>query len=131
MMNEPTKSAISAKASIELPMRSVVDPAFAFIEGPRLLESIGDWRPRFNGYSGGFPPGYLEVIPTLMTFPDSEALDAMSDLGLRYVILHLAEEVTDSAYTSDQIEAILGALPDSASVTRVGSAWLVDLEPDR
>lgn len=118
-----------AGAVVELPMLPATGPSFVFAEGPRLLQSIGDWRPRFNGFSGGFPPGYPEDVAILASFPDQTALRRMADLDLRYVILHGSREQGEHSFSFDELEVILGALPASASAVRYGDSWLVDLGP--
>ena len=129
---EPVRAALAASppgAVVELPMREVLDPEFAYAEGPRLLASIGDWRPRFNGYSGGFPPGYFEDISVISEFPDEQALQRISDLGLRYVVLHGAAVESTASYSFDQVDRILDGLPTTTRVRRVGADWIVDLQP--
>jgi hypothetical protein len=119
-----------AGAVVELPMRLTADPEFAFVEGPRLLASIGDWRSRFNGYSGGFPPGYFDDVRVLMEFPARSAVGRLQDLGLRYVVLHGGQQPGEGVYSSDQLDMILSALPDGAEATPAGSDWLIDMGPD-
>jgi hypothetical protein len=114
-------------AVVELPMLPGSGPPFVFVEGPRLLESIGDWRPRFNGFSGGFPPGYLDDIAELSEFPKQSAMDRIQELGLRYVVLHGSPDTEAGAYSFDEIEVLLENVPASASVTRSGDSWLIDL----
>jgi hypothetical protein len=116
-------------AVVELPMRTTGDPAFAFVEGPRLLDTVGDWRPRFNGFSGGFPPGYLQDTAQIMTFPEETSLKSINDLGIRYVILHGSPEGSDSAFAFERIEEMLSGVPEDAVVQRDANAWLVDLGP--
>jgi hypothetical protein len=118
-----------AGAVLELPMIPNTDPLFGFVEGPRLLASIGDWRPRFNGYSGGVPPGFPADIGTLSRFPEPQALDRIEELGIRFVVLHGAEAPSNDHYSFAQIDHILGSLPDGASVSRVEDDWLIDLDP--
>jgi hypothetical protein len=130
--SEPVRAALAASppgAVVELPIREVLDPEFAYAEGPRLLASIGDWRPRFNGYSGGFPPGYFDDISVISGFPDEQALQRISDLGLRYVVLHGAAVESPASYSFDQVDLILDGLPTATRVRRVGSDWIVDLQP--
>ena len=115
-------------AVVELPMRETFDAQFALMEGPRLLASVGDWRPRFNGYSGGVPPGYMEYVTILNQFPAPGALAALDDLGIRYVVLHGGDERTEATYSRSDIDGILAALPVGASFDRYGDDWLIDLE---
>jgi hypothetical protein len=118
-----------AGAALELPMIPNTDPQFGFVEGPRLLASIGDWRPRFNGYSGGVPPDVPGDIETLSRFPESPALDRIDELGIRYVVLHGAEAPSTDTYSFAQIDEILASLPEGSAIIRAGDAWLIDLSP--
>lgn len=113
-------------AVVELPMREVADAGFAFVEGPRMLASVGDWRYRFNGSSSALPPGYLEDILVLNTFPSLEARERIVERGLRYVVLHGAEVGSDHAYTFDHVAEVLQLLPAETSWERHGDSWLVD-----
>ena len=117
----------SAGAVVELPMREVADAAFAFVEGPRLLASVGDWRYRFNGSSSALPPGYLDDILVMNDFPNSEARERIVERGLRYVVLHGAEVGSDHAYSFEHIAEVLRLLPAETSWERHGDSWLVDL----
>ena len=116
-------------AVIELPMVAGTDPAFVFVEGPRMLASVGHWRPRFNGFSGGFPPGYLDDILTVSRFPDPSAMGTIDELGLRYIILHGSSVPHEGSYGLEEIEEILDELEDSASVAEFDHVWLIDLRP--
>jgi hypothetical protein len=116
-------------AVLELPMVPNTDPQFGFVEGPRLMASIGDWRPRFNGYSGGIPPEFPADIETLSRFPASRALARIGELGIRYVLLHGAEAPSNDNYSFAQIDDILGSLQNGSSIIRAGDDWLIDLNP--
>ena len=116
-------------AVVELPMRQTFDAEFAIIEGPRLLASIGDWRPRFNGYSGDVPPGYMEFVERLNRFPSAASLETLEDLNIRYVILHGNEVGLESAYSFTDIQEMLGRLSTSIEYRRYGDSWLVDFDP--
>jgi hypothetical protein len=110
-------------------MREVADFDFAYTEGPRMLASIGDWRPRFNGFSGGLPPEYLKDISMLSQFPADAAVQRASDLGVRYVVLHGAENESRDSFSHAQVDTILRSLPATAKASQSGSDWLVDLTP--
>jgi hypothetical protein len=116
-------------AVVELPMREVWDAQFALIEGPRMLISLGDWRPRFNGYSGDSPPDYVANIVALNRFPEPDSLATAAELGIRYVILHSALESSDSAYSLVEIQVAINRLPTDFPVRRFGDAWFIDLKP--
>ena len=137
---EPLTTAIAARpdvmealagspegAMVELPMREVFDAEFALGEGPRLLASLGDWRPRFNGFSGSVPDGYMDYVEVLNRFPDDGSIRAVDELGLRYVVLHGGASHTDLTYSFEEIETALGSLPDDATFDRYGDSWLVDM----
>jgi hypothetical protein len=129
---EPIREALEsapAGAVLELPMREVADFDFAYTEGPRMLASIGDWRPRFNGFSGGLPPEYLKDISMLSQFPADAAVQRASDLGVRYVVLHGAENESRDSFSHAQVDTILRSLPATAKASQSGSDWLVDLTP--
>jgi Dolichyl-phosphate-mannose-protein mannosyltransferase len=118
-------------AAIELPMRQVFDAKYALIEGSRMLSSLGDWRRRFNGYSGAAPPGYLDVIEEVSRFPQPSAIRVLKDLHIRYVVLHGEgdSKESDAAYSPEEIMGIVSSLPASTSATQAGDSWLVDLTP--
>ena len=137
---EPLTTAIAARpdvmealagspegAMVELPMREVFDAEFALGEGPRLLASLGDWRPRFNGFSGSVPDGYMDYVEVLNRFPDDGSIRAVDELGFRYVVLHGGASRTDLTYSFEEIETALGSLPDDATFDRYGDSWLVDM----
>jgi len=114
-------------AVVELPMREEFDAQFPSIEGPRLLASVGDWRPRFNGYSGGVPDGYMDYVIRLNRFPEADGLAAVNELGIRYVVIHAAEGESHSALSLVDIEAMLAFRPKDIAVERFGDALLVDM----
>jgi hypothetical protein len=53
------------------------------------------WQPTVNGYSRFEPPGYADLATRLASFPGDEALDAMCDLEVRYVVVHARRPVAD------------------------------------
>jgi hypothetical protein len=116
-------------AVMELPMVPGTDPAFPFVEGPRMLASLGDWRPRFNGFSGGFPPGYLDDVLELSQFPDATSMARIEALGIRYLLLHGSGHPDSVAYSFEEIERVLSLVSDVTSVKGVGADWLIDLRP--
>ncbi len=121
-------------AVLELP---VIHPlrqggaAWAYVEAPRMVYSTIDWKPRFNGYSGGWPDGYLRDLDRLDAFPSPESLAIARRLRIRYVVLHLGSVVGVPQFTDSRAAAIVAALPPGARAERHGNAWLVDLRPER
>jgi hypothetical protein len=52
-------------------------------------ESTFHWRPLLNGYSGMYPPNYVEWIVDMGRFPDDEAIASLRAHGATYVVLHV------------------------------------------
>ncbi len=50
--------------------------------------SIGTWFRRLNGYSGYFPPSYIQTVARLESFPDQASIALLRQLGVRYIIVH-------------------------------------------
>lgn len=118
-----------AGPAVELPLLDPAkDFAYPFVESPRQLYSSIDDHPRVNGYSGYFPPGYLEQIPVLNDFPAAPSLDRLQALGVRYVVLH-GSDSEEGAYFPDALAARLSLVPSTAVITRYGPDALVDLRP--
>jgi hypothetical protein len=53
---------------------------------PAMVQSLEFNRPIVNGYSGQRPSFYSELVDTLSTFPSPEALLALHDAGVQYVV---------------------------------------------
>jgi hypothetical protein len=73
-----------------------------------------DWRPRVNGYSGYYPPQYIDLLAALRGFPSGEALRALSRRGVSYVILH-----EDRFDPGDFLE-LLGRMEDRPELEAAG-----------
>jgi hypothetical protein len=104
-------------------------PAWALGEAPRMVYSTIDWKPRFNGYSGEWPDGYLADLRQLNSFPAPDALALARRLRIRYVILHLSTYAGVPHLTDEQADTMIRDLPSGTRVERRGRAWLVDLGP--
>ncbi|HSK11035.1 MAG TPA: hypothetical protein VK911_15740, partial [Vicinamibacterales bacterium] len=46
------------------------------------------WMPLANGYSGYYPPSYLDRLNAVRRFPDQTAVNALRRAGVRYVVVH-------------------------------------------
>jgi hypothetical protein len=75
-------------ALVELPMP--VANALPGMDTLYELWSLGHWHPLINGYSGYFPPQYIETITRMETFPDDESVARLQRLQTRYLIVHCA-----------------------------------------
>jgi hypothetical protein len=78
-------------------LRHVGDsPAATIVEVPMLIGwdqmymyySTFHWQTLLNGYSGFFPPSYLQLVGAMRGFPDTRSLDALRVRGARYALIH-------------------------------------------
>jgi hypothetical protein len=73
------------------------------------------WMPIVNGYSGYYPPSYLNRIDRLENFPDARTLEALKAEGVRYVVIHTEDGV------SPQADPTVGALVIRYGVQLLGT----------
>lgn len=114
-------------AVLELPIAIGVGPEPARMEAKRFLLSTLDWKPRVNGYSGGYPPGYFPRAVEFDQFPAPRALRLVCELDVRYVVLRVDDPANHPPLTSDEAAAILSGLPGHARWEQHGSDYLIDL----
>jgi hypothetical protein len=90
---------LDQSAIVEFPMADYdMTPQF-------MYGSIFHWHRLVNGYSGFTPPDYHETRERMRTFPDDEAIERLTELGVRYVIVHQAYYAPDEY--ADLMERIL------------------------
>ena len=53
-----------------------------------MFWSITHWQPLVNGYSGYYPPEFAETVVRTENFPDDQSLLQLSNIGVRYVVVH-------------------------------------------
>jgi hypothetical protein len=53
-----------------------------------MLHSTAHWQKTVEGYSGLRPPGHALLYRQLRDFPDEVSLDALSALGVKYIVVH-------------------------------------------
>jgi len=53
-----------------------------------MYYSTFHWQTLVNGYSGFFPPAYLEAAAVMRTFPDQRSLEMLRARQIRYVVIH-------------------------------------------
>lgn len=116
-------------AVLELPIATGVGRQPARMEAKRLLLSTADWKPRVNGYSGGYPPGYFRQAMLLSGFPDCPALRRLARLDVRYVVLRVDDPESRPRLSRQEAARILARLPAGARWRRHGRDVLVDLGP--
>ncbi len=76
-------------AILEIPLPT--RPEDVFRDAPYVYFSTYHWKKLVNGYSGFIPPGYTRLYrEELKGFPSELTLRRIHQLGVRYVIVHLA-----------------------------------------
>jgi hypothetical protein len=68
-------------ALFEFPMSPRDDPTYMYF-------STFHWQHLVNGYSGFFPPSYVDLQNRVQHFVDDESLSAIKSRGARYVAVH-------------------------------------------
>jgi 6-pyruvoyl-tetrahydropterin synthase related domain len=67
---------------VELPYGLWEDPHYMYF-------STYHWLPIVNGYTGFFPPTYAQIVPLLEALPSQKAIEALSVIGVKGVVVHL------------------------------------------
>lgn len=117
-----------AGAVLELPIAVGVGAKPARMEAKRFMLSTIDWKPRVNGYSGGYPPGYFRRAVELNRFPAPRGLHVICELNVRYVVLRVADPASHPRLTPREAAGILSRLPRHARWEQHGRDYLIDLE---
>jgi hypothetical protein len=65
-----------------------------------MLWSLKHWQPLANGYSGYYPPAYLDTLDRMINFPDDRSIAHLRGLGVRFVAIHRAFYRTADDYAS-------------------------------
>ena len=53
-----------------------------------MLHSTAHWQKTVHGYSGFRPPRHVEMYSELREFPDERSLRRLTEIGVRYVVVH-------------------------------------------
>jgi hypothetical protein len=77
--------------------------------------SHSHWRPLVNGYSGYYPPHYIQTIEMMERFPDDRSIERLKNLGVRFVVVHVA------LYPPERLSALLLRLAGRSDVTYQGT----------
>jgi hypothetical protein len=70
-------------------------------EGSYMFWSITHWHALVNGYSGYYPPEFLEMVVRTEGFPDDRSLEELALIGVHYVVVHKA------FFDADQYSSLL------------------------
>jgi hypothetical protein len=99
-------------------------------EARAAYRSTFHWRPIVNGYSGYYPPSYVELWPPLRSFPDETSLATLRSRGVTYVV------VREEGYGPARFAAVVRALASRCDVVGTGpfpdgswSAMIYTLRP--
>jgi hypothetical protein len=80
-----------------------------------MYQSTFHWKPLVNGSSGNDSPRYYELMKSVGGVPSDAGIDALRDLGVRYVIVH------ERWFGSDVYRAVLDTLDRRRDLARRGA----------
>jgi hypothetical protein len=80
-----------------------------------MLWSIAHWNPLVNGYSGYYPPEYSQTVVRTEHFPDDQSIAQLTNLGIRYVVVHRAY------YDDDSYRALIGRITERKELIPLGT----------
>jgi hypothetical protein len=108
-------------AILEIPLPN--RPEEIFQDAPYVFFSTYHWKKLVNGYSGFIPPGYTRLYQEeLRDFPSEETLRRIQQLGVHYVIVHLAYYPQPKR---EQIMALFSRNPHSFSPEKLTNEAIV------
>lgn len=100
------------------PTTAIADIPIAAAMPTYMYYSVFHWQNLLTGYSGFFPPSFLELTRSLEGFPDGISIDALRRRQARYVVVH-GEVFTPAEYAA--IVSRADTTPDLELVST--SAW--------
>ena len=77
-------------------------------------ESTFHWNPLLNGYSGMYPPAYVQWVQDMRDFPSDASFAALRARGASYVMVH------ERHYASGEYQRIVRALAERADLVGYG-----------
>ena len=114
----PPVYAAILKDLADAPTTAIADLPIAAAMPDYMYYSLFHWQNLLSGYSGFFPPSFVDLTRSLEGFPDEMAMDALRRRHALYVVIH------GEVYTADQYAALVAkaeASPDLQLVSR--GAW--------
>ena len=120
-------------AIVHLPMLDVhgLETRPAFHESVYMVYSTLHWKPLVNGYAGIEPRRYVRIRSLMWSFPSEEFLEALREVGTRYVIVHRR------GYGPHQWARLQRGMPQALGsgalreVTTLGNETVYELGPAR
>jgi hypothetical protein len=97
---------------LELPLARL--DALPGREAAYMFWSIAHWHPLVNGYSGYYPPEFLEMVVRTEGFPDDRSLEELALVGVRYIVVHKA------FYDADQYRSLLLRMAEQPALQPLG-----------
>jgi hypothetical protein len=82
-------------------------------EAKYQLRSIHHWQPLVNGYSAFPPQPYIALITELQKFPQRDAIVALRERGVKYILVHR------EFYEAEEFDRLMQAIEESTRVTAV------------
>jgi hypothetical protein len=95
---------------VELPLPTV-SAMWPSAESRYMYEGTVHWLPMVNGYSGFFPPSYVELLSAMESFPDERSLALLRQRNVRYILLRTA------AYGERELADLRGRLEAAPGVS--------------
>jgi len=111
---------------LELPLVSTRRPKNR-MEILRVYFSTLHWRPMINGYSGFFPPVYIELRRRWREMEPGQVIRDARSLGVRQVIVH--RDLFEEASLDRTREALRELVPEAARLIELEGAEVWDLAP--
>jgi len=78
-----------------------------------MFDGMAHWQPMLNGYSGFFPPSYLDLVPVMETFPDDRSIAYLRSRSVDYIL------VRPTYYEADQWTALQLKLEATPGLTLI------------
>jgi hypothetical protein len=97
---------------LELPLARL--DALPGHEAEYIFWSITHWHPLVNGYSGYYPPEFLELVVRTDGFPDDRSLEELALVGVRYIVVHKA------FYDADGYRSLLARMMEQPALQPLG-----------
>jgi hypothetical protein len=83
-------------------------------EAAYMFWSITHWHPLVNGYSGYYPPEFLEMVVRTEGFPDDRSLEELAFVGVHYVVVH------KGFFDADQYSSLLVRMLEQPALQPLG-----------
>ncbi len=82
-----------------------------------------------NGYSGFYPPRYLQLLARAGRFPDDDAIAAIRGMGAEYILVHEQYHPTRQAFAAaiEGLEHRADVEPVATSTDEGGAVWIYRL----